>query len=131
MLLKSHCLREDQVQRLGKNTRKPNKKWFDHSSHVLKTKLHNPAKLLKRYPYHPHVSSKLITTRKEYKKLIKRKNRKWKNLLIEKLEEFESSNPKEYWKLIKSLKECNLRGDANNEITKNDLILNSTPENRL
>ena len=112
MLLKSHCLREDQVQRLGKNTRKPNKKWFDHSCHVMKTKLNHPAKLLKGYPNHPYVRGKLITTCKEYRKLIKRKNRKWQNLLIEKLEEFESSNPKEYWKLIKSLRECNLGGDA-------------------
>ena len=57
----------------------------------------------------------MITTRKEYRKLIKRKNREWQNLLIGKLQEFESNNPKEYWKLIKSLGECNLRGGVKNE----------------
>ena len=30
------------------------------------------------------------------------------------LQGFKSSNPKEYWKLTKSLRECNLGGDANN-----------------
>ena len=70
----------------------------------MKTKLNNLAKLLERYPNDPYVRGKLIATRKEYRKLIKRKNKEWQNLLIEKLQEFESSNPKKYWKLIKSLK---------------------------
>ena len=59
-------------------------------------------------------------------------------MVIEKLQEFESSNPKEYWKLIKSLRECNLRGDANNESDSVDpgtwfnyfKALNSSPEFR-
>ena len=101
--------------KVRKNTRKPNKKWFDHSCHAMKTKLNNLAKLLERYPNDPYVRGKLIATHKEYRKLIKRKNKECQNLLIEKLQEFESSNPKEYWKLIKSLRECNLGGDANNE----------------
>ena len=118
--------------KVRKNTRKPNKKWFDHSCHAMKTKL------LKRYPNDPYARGKLITTYKEYRKLIKRKNKEWQNLLIEKLQEFESSNPKEYWKLIKSLRECNLGGDANNESDSVDpgtwfdyfKALNSSPEFR-
>ena len=94
--------------KVRKNTRKPNKKWFDHSCHAMKTKFNNLAKLLERYPNDPYVRGKLITTRKEYRRLIKRKNKEWQNLLIEKLQEFESSNPKEYWTLIKSLRERNL-----------------------
>ena len=31
------------------------------------------------------------------------------------LQEFESSNPKEYWKFVKSLRECNLGGGVKNE----------------
>ena len=57
-------------------------------------------------------------------------------MLIEKLQEFESSNPNEHWKLIKSLRECNLRGGVKNEIdsvypgTWFDyfLVPNSSPE---
>ena len=101
--------------KVRKNTRKPNKQWFDHSCHAMKTKLNNLAKVLERYPNDPYLRDKLITTHKEYRKLNKRKNREWQNLLIEKVQEFESSNPKEYWKLIKSLRECNLGDDANNE----------------
>ena len=62
----------------------------------MKTKLNNPAELLERYPNDPYVRGKLTTTSKEYRKLIKRKNKEWQNLLIEKLHEFESSNPKKY-----------------------------------
>ena len=36
--------------KVRKNTRKPNKKWFDHSCHAMRTKLNNLAKLLERYP---------------------------------------------------------------------------------
>ena len=71
--------------KVSKNTRKPNKKWFNHSCHAVKTKLNNLAKLLERYPNDPYVRGKLITTRKEYRKLIKRKIKEWQNLLIEKL----------------------------------------------
>ena len=125
--------------KVRKNTRKPNKNWFDHSCHAMKTKLNNLAKLLERCPNDPYVIGKLITTRKEYRKLIKRKNKEWQNLLIEKLQEFESSNPKEYWKLIKNLRECNLGGDANNESDSVDpgtwfdyfKALNSSPEYRI
>ena len=80
----------------------------------------------------------MITTRKEYRKLIKTKNKEWQNLLIEKLQEFESSNQKEYWKLINSVRECNLGGDANKESDSVDpgtwfdyfKALNSSPEFR-
>ena len=82
--------------KVRKNTRKPNKKWFDHSCHAMKPKLNNLAKLLERCPNDPYVRGKLIATCKEYRKLIKRKNKEWQNLLIKKLQEFESSNPKEY-----------------------------------
>ena len=124
--------------KVSKNTRKPNKKWFDHSCHAMKTKLNNVAKLLERYLNNPYVRGKLITTRKEYRKLIKRKNKEWQNFLIENLQEFGSSNPKKYWKLIKSLRKFNLGGDANNESDSVDpgtwfdyfKALNSSPEFR-
>ena len=48
-----------------KNKRKPNKKWFAHSCHAMKTKLNNLAKLLERYPNDPYVRGKLTTTHKE------------------------------------------------------------------
>ena len=51
-------------KKVRNNTRKPNKKWFDHSCHAMKTKLHNPAKLLERYPNDPYVRGKLITAHK-------------------------------------------------------------------
>ena len=51
--------------KVRKNTRKPNRKWFDHSCHAMKTKLNDLAKLLERYANDPYVRGKLITTRKE------------------------------------------------------------------
>ena len=50
MLLKSHCLREDQVQRSGRIQGNLTKRCFDHSGHEMKTNLNNLANLLERYP---------------------------------------------------------------------------------
>ena len=56
------------IAKVRKNTRKPNKKLFDHSCHEMKTKLNNLANLLERYPNAPYVRGKLITIRKEYRR---------------------------------------------------------------
>ena len=47
----------------------------------------------------------MITTRKEYKKLIKLKKKQWKDTMIKRLEAIEEENPAEYWKLIKEVRE--------------------------
>ena len=46
----------------------------------------------------------MITIRKEYKKLLKTKQNEHRSEIIRKLEEAEENNPKEYWKLIKMLR---------------------------
>ena len=52
-------------KKVRKNTSKPKKEWFDHSSHEMKTKLKNLSNLLERYPNDPYVRGKLITTGEE------------------------------------------------------------------
>ena len=47
---------------------------------------------------------RLIKNRKDYKKLIKLKKKEHRNELIQKLESLESKNPKEYWNLLKTLR---------------------------
>ena len=41
---------------------------------------------------------------KEYKRLLKKLKRKFHNSLLDNIEALAKSNPKEYWKLVNSLK---------------------------
>ena len=63
------------------------------------------AKLVSRSPENPHLRGSLVKTRKDYKKLIKQKKIKWRNDILNKLENMKTQNSKEYWDIINDLKE--------------------------
>ena len=62
-------------------------------------------KLLSKSPGDPYLRGKMWTVRKEYRKLLKQKKSEWKQFMIQKLEQAEEKNPKEYWDIIKQLRE--------------------------
>ena len=49
--------------------------------------------------------------KKKYKKLIKKTHRKYKNNIIDKLQNVNNSNPLEFWKLLKDLQNQNSNED--------------------
>ena len=81
------------------------KKWYDYSCYEMNKRLKLVAKLCSESPNNPYLRGSLIKTRKEYKRLLRSKKQQWKTQIIKKLETVEESNPKEYWKLIKELRE--------------------------
>ena len=81
------------------------KKWYDKSCQELSKNLKLISYLVSKNPKEPFLRGKLIKTRKEYKKLLKHKRAEYHTELIRKLEAAEENNPKEYWKLIKMLRE--------------------------
>ena len=84
-----------------------NKKWFDKSCHVLKNELRNLGSLLSRFPDNNFLRHKFFSTKKEYKRLVKRLKRNFKNEMLSKIQSMEEYNPKEFWKLVKSIKSNN------------------------
>ncbi len=80
------------------------KKWYDKSCSEMSKNLKLTAYLLSKSPNDPFLRGRLIKNRKEYKKLLKLKKREHHNGLIKKLESLESKNPKEYWNLLKQLR---------------------------
>ena len=85
--------------------RKDSKKWYDYTCLEMGKRLKLVGKLCEKDPKNPYLRGRLVTTRKEYKKLIKHKKHQWKESMIRRLEEIEDKNPTEYWKLIKELKD--------------------------
>ena len=81
------------------------KKWYDKSCQELSKTLKLTAYLLNKNPRDPFLRGRMITVRKEYKKLLKHKKSQYHAELVNKLEKAEENNPKEYWKLIKMLRD--------------------------
>ena len=93
-----------------------NKKWFDKSFHLLKNELRNLGSLLSRFPDNNFLRHKFFSTKKEYKRLVKRLKRNFKYEMLSKIQSMEEYNPKEFWKLVKSIKSNN-SNDIEDEIS--------------
>ena len=79
------------------------KKWYDSSCFEMSKRLKLVSKLLSQSPKNSYLRGRLVTTRKEYKKLIRQKKKEWKNHIINELENMKTQNSKEYWKIINEL----------------------------
>ena len=71
----------------------------------MSRRLKTTAKLLAASPNNPHLRGNLCKTRKQYKKLLKEKKREWKKHMVQRLQQIEEKDPKEYWKLVNELRE--------------------------
>ena len=89
-----------------KSTRKKTrpKKWYDRTCSEMSKNLKLTAYLLSKSPRDPFLRGRLIKSRKEYKKLLRLKKSEYHEQLIGRLESLESKSPKEYWGLIKKLR---------------------------
>ena len=88
-----------------KTSKKPSKKWYDRTCYETSQRLKNIGRLLAKRPSDPYLRGRFCTVRKEYRKLLKQKRWDWRKGMIERLERVEQSNPKEYWDIIKQLRE--------------------------
>ena len=79
-------------------------KWFDKNCHLLKNELRNLGNLLSRFPENNFLRHKFFSTKKEYKRLVKRLKRNFKYEMLNKIKFMEEHSPKEFWKLVKSIK---------------------------
>jgi hypothetical protein len=59
---------------------------------------------LKKQPFNLNLKNNFLTRSKECKKLIKKKTKQYKKELFDKLSALRDTDPKQYWKLLKSLK---------------------------
>ena len=81
------------------------RKWHDYDCHRIKQRLQNLSYIPQRFPTYPIVRGNSISTKKHFRKLITYKYNKWQDSMLQSLINLGSTNPKEYWKLVKSLKQ--------------------------
>ena len=85
-------------------TKRPPKKWYDHTCQEMSRRLRDVTKLYVKSPTIPHLRNSYCKTRKEYKQLLKLKKQEWRSGMISKLETLEKQHPKEYWKLVNEIR---------------------------
>ena len=81
-----------------------NKPWADRELADLKKTVFKLGSALKKQPYDLHIKNSFLKYSKDCKKLTKKKIHLYKKQLFDKLLELRNSDPKQYWKMLKSLK---------------------------
>ena len=97
-----------------KKSKDNNNKWYDISYYELNRKMKSLAKLNKTNPENNEIRRNLNMIKKQYKKLLKEKRKKWNGDIIEKLQNLESDDPKQYWNLINAMRGNRKNNNINN-----------------
>jgi exonuclease III len=79
--------------------------WYDASCTALKKSVHTARYRFMKDPFNATLRSHFFALRKKYKKLLNYKEKSYRREILNKLDTLKSSNPSEYWKLIKCLTE--------------------------
>ncbi|CAC5379711.1 unnamed protein product [Mytilus coruscus] len=92
------------IKSFCKKKLKKKKPWEDRELADVKKTVSNLAKLLQINPYNLNLRNNFLGHCKLCKKLIKRKKIQFKKEIFSKLSALRDTDPKQYWKLLKSLK---------------------------
>ena len=89
-----------------KNNKQKNKKpWYDKSLVRLKRSVQNCGKKLLKQPNNADYRRNYFMLLKIYRKSCKNQERKYRQQIINQLDELNESHPKAYWEIVKKLKE--------------------------
>ena len=93
------------VQVRPDQARKRRPKWHDISCHQAFKKVQLTSKLVSQYPKCQYLRGKLFAESKEYKKVVKQKQKAFMLGIFEQLDAAYLSNPREYMNIVRSLKQ--------------------------
>ena len=79
------------------------KPWFDQTCKSLKCELTSLARHIKQQPNNKAIHNTYFTKLKQYKKLLKQKQRTFKDNLLVELDTLNTKDPKAFWKLLQKL----------------------------
>ena len=80
-------------------------KWHDTTCEELKKKMKQTSGLLKKFPKHPYLLGCLNSEQRQYKKLLKSKQKEFVNNMFTELDQLYSSNPRGYMNIVKTLRD--------------------------
>ena len=78
--------------------------WYDGNCYNLKKNLRNLGNLLSKFPNDIYLRHLFFAKKKEYKRTVKKQKRQFHNSMLNKIELLSENNPKDFWKLVNSIK---------------------------
>ena len=96
--------------------RKSHPKWHDQDCSTVLTSLKKTSKLLAADPKNPWLKGKIIQESKDYKRLVKLKQKLFTDNLFSQLKTMHGSDPKQYMDLVNSLRSGNFDKKKNSDI---------------
>ena len=76
-------------------------KWHDESCVTIQKQISLTSKLLKKYPNSQYLKTQLLAASKQYKKLLKTKQKMFLNRMFDELENIKNKNPRGYFNIVK------------------------------
>jgi hypothetical protein len=92
------------LRRRSKRKKCQNKNWYDFDLRKQRKLLNEKALLMSKYPKNPFITGAFHKSNKEFAKLRKLKKREYTQNISDKLDNLQTNNPKEYWRLVNSLR---------------------------
>ena len=93
-----------QKKKIKKGNTKMRQEWYDGNCHNLKKNLRNLGSLLSKFPNDIYLRHLFFAKKKEYKRTVKKQKRQFHNSRLNKIELLSENNPKDFWKLVNSIK---------------------------
>ena len=88
-----------------KQSKKKHKRWFGKSCRELKKDLKQASRNMALNPHDKLARSTAYILNKQYKKLVKRSRRQYRNQILNKMADIREQDPQQYWKLLANLKQ--------------------------
>ena len=103
-IFKTLSVHSCRILKTGKKKKKKKKPWTDNELKDLRKTVSRLGNLLKYDPFNQNLKNQFFKYSKDCKKLIKKKSQQYRKELFDKLLNLKDTDPKQYWKIIKSLK---------------------------
>jgi len=96
----------------NKKKRTQSHKWYDDECHSLKGIVRRARRQMLQEPFNKELRNRTVFLCSRYKKLLRRKEREFKSKLLHKLTTLEQTNPREYWRILDTLRDDS-KGEGN------------------
>lgn len=109
------CLKSSNINSKKSPKKRPkHKKWFDNELYIMKRNLLSYSTIYSKCPNDPYVHGHFYKLLRQYNRSRKLKKRQFREGILNQIENLESNNPKEYWELVKKLKDAEYNNPAEN-----------------
>ena len=78
--------------------------WYSNRCKALKSSLNRAEKNYRRHPFNKHLQQMMINARKQYKRVCRESESKFRKMLAGRLLTVENNNPTEFWNLVNKMK---------------------------